>query len=382
MGRVVNFVPLKAVGIEVAKGILNASQTAWPIRTLNLGKHDVCIEAGTTLGHIEIQDKECHISCIRVPEQMSNERNATTRNGMREEELNEMNGRAKAEISEREQALQADAGREQILNESEESHKSVGANLMVPGILDDPRLGPVSGVVTRDRGGRPSGEPETPLGCGQPQPGELRSPSRHAERHTLKVKRSSGEVGEVRSEVRVEDLNEKESENDAKEVVGEEPDRENQMRPTGPTERILLSERRLSTAVEVKHVDANGLGRSGVIAQVQNRTMDEALEGTVEPAKVETIQETERFETEGNEPSNQHDWDEAAFRRVAETTLLNQGIVKERQRDQLMEILIRFKELWIARSLGQVDFDYDVEIPTCQPAITLRTTGGQQKRMT
>jgi hypothetical protein len=135
------------------------------------------------------------------------------------------------------------------------------------------------------------------------------------------------------------------------------------MRPTGPTERILLSERRLSTAVEVKHVDANGLGRSGVIAQVQNRTMDEALEGTVEPAKVEMIHETERVETQGNEPSNQHDWDEAAFRRVAETTLLNQ-------------------ELWIARSLGQVDFDYDVEIPTCQPAITLRTTGGQQKRMT
>ena len=73
-------------------------------------------------------------------------------------------------------------------------------------------------------------------------------------------------MGEVRSEVRVEDLNEKESDKDAKEVVGEEPDRENQMRPTGPTERILLSERRLSTAVEVKHVDANGLGRSGVIA--------------------------------------------------------------------------------------------------------------------
>ena len=92
------------------------------------------------------------------------------------------------------------------------------------------------------------------------------------------------------------------------------------------------------------------------------------------------IHETERVETQGNEPSNQHDWDEAAFRRVAETTLLNQGIADERQRDQLMEIFIRFKELWIARSLGQVEYDGRSQHGS-QPS-SCGTKGGQQKRMT
>ena len=66
----VNFVPSKAVGLEVAKGILDASQETWLVRTLNLGKRDVCVESGTTMGHIEIQDKGCSISAIRVPEKI------------------------------------------------------------------------------------------------------------------------------------------------------------------------------------------------------------------------------------------------------------------------------------------------------------------------
>ena len=217
-GRLVSFVPSRAAGLEVAKGVLDASQETWPVRTLNLGNKDVCVEAGTILGHIEVQDKGCSISSIRVP--------GETPQTNRTKHQSKTSGKKKVN-EEGEKTEQHDRGRgvnaerEEDCEELKESKECGDADLVVPGVPKDLKLGPVSGVVTRGSGGRPAEVPETSLGCGVPQPGELRLPPRHALGHTPKDQRSIGEVRE------------------ASEMVGEEPRRENQKRPSGPTERKI-----------------------------------------------------------------------------------------------------------------------------------------------
>ena len=187
-------------------------------------------------------------------------------------------GVAQVKINEHEQALRADAEREQDCVENKESCEDVGANLIVPGVLKDLKLGPVSGVVTRGSGGRPAEVPETSLGCGVPQPGELRLPPRHALGHTLKDQRSIGEVSEARERARFENLNEMEEDSGSK-MVGEELSWENQMRPTRPTGSILFSKQELLTAVEAKHVDASWISESGDIARVQVNELERKDEG-------------------------------------------------------------------------------------------------------
>ena len=126
----------------------------------------------------------------------------------------------------------------------------------------------------------------------------------------------------------------------------------------------------------MNHVDAgNPTKGSFVNRAVTSRKPKRTLEGTVEPATAEEEQknETEQDKNEGvvDSPLDQHDWDEATFKKAAEKALLSQGIQDEHQRDRIMEILVQFKELWIEKSLGQVDLDYETESPTWQPPITL-----------
>ena len=194
--------------------------------------------------------------------------------------LHKGDGVAQVEINEHEQALRADAEREQECAENKESCEDVDANLIVPGVLKDLKLGPVSGVVTRGSGGRPAEVPETSLGCGVPQPGELRLPPRHALGHTLKDQRSIGEVSEAWERARFENVNDemKEDESELK-MVGEELSWENQKRPTRPTERVLFSKQELSTAVDAKHVDASWTSESGDIARVQVNELERNDEG-------------------------------------------------------------------------------------------------------
>ena len=43
----------------------------------------------------------------------------------------------------------------------------------------------------------------------------------------------------------------------------------------------------------------------------------------------------------------------------------------DKQRDQLLELLVKHKDLWIAKKLGRMDFEYDIEITKPHPDIQI-----------
>ena len=60
---------------------------------------------------------------------------------------------------------------------------------------------------------------------------------------------------------------------------------------------------------------------------------------------------------------DQHEWDEHTFRNRVEASLLAQKVnLGDNQRDQLLQLLVKHKDLWIAKKLGRMDFEYDIEI--------------------
>ena len=65
-GIMMNFVPLRFVGVNVAKGILNADQETWSVRTINIGNECVRVKTDTIFGHVEIQEKRCTVSVVKV----------------------------------------------------------------------------------------------------------------------------------------------------------------------------------------------------------------------------------------------------------------------------------------------------------------------------
>ena len=78
-----------------------------------------------------------------------------------------------------------------------------------------------------------------------------------------------------------------------------------------------------------------------------------------------TVQHTQPAGNSSTPSDDQHEWDELTFRRRVEAALLAQKVaLDDKQRDQLLELLVKHKDLWIAKKLGRMDFEYDIEIPS------------------
>ena len=62
---------------------------------------------------------------------------------------------------------------------------------------------------------------------------------------------------------------------------------------------------------------------------------------------------------------DQHEWDEQTFRQRVEAALVAQKVaIDDHQRAQLIELLCKHKDLWIAKELGKINYEYDIEIPS------------------
>ena len=108
--------------------------------------------------------------------------------------------------------------------------------------------------------------------------------------------------------------------------------------------------------VWAKENDCEPGGREGVMEFVEQSGEDYGGTRETEP-------EASGDQTEQKVTVDQHKWDEVTLRaRVTETLNANDELT-EHQRAQLLEVILRHKQLLIAKDLGTVDFEYHIEVP-------------------
>ena len=356
-------------GCEIGRFASNSNVSEFPVLTKNMGKQEVRIEAGTILGHLEVMSKGCRIKHL-----------VQNKGGdwvvSEDTECSDPDINAHGEADGQNETMTS--GGEQIMNQGKEV---VPGDTIAP---KDPRQGPATNMVTQDRGRRTSDEGvatvriDIVVGTG-------RSPdvAWHGRSEQPEVRSGNGELGTIG----------KKNENEKK-ALGAEDD----MKALG-----AVFERKALGAME-------GIGEEGVLEKAPVRETDmEVCEGMLEceggtadkrqqsvtstPRLQTTVddlmaavsavvfstknsdmetdeREQTRSTTQPTTQDDQHSWDEVTFRERMELMLTKANTtLNPKQRDQLMAILIKHKDLWIKNKLGNLDFDYDIEVASYQNPI-------------
>ena len=71
------------------------------------------------------------------------------------------------------------------------------------------------------------------------------------------------------------------------------------------------------------------------------------------------------------ERGDQHQWSEATFQEEIGKTFGSNEHLTEEQKRQLQDLLLKHKELWISKKLGQLNYEYNIEVQDWQPPIKM-----------